>query len=298
MLHSSLIKKLVGHPLNQRQKIQTLSKFISWNIGMKLVSEPIVHEWIGGAKFIARKNEFCLAWNVHCGLLEFNDMSFLLHALSSDDLFVDVGANGGSYTLLASKVKGAKTICFEPVPDTHERLLANIRLNGIGDHVTPLNIGLSDAEGELSFTANPELTGKNHVLTDSEPSEHTVRVRVKTMDSALENKSPAMLKIDVEGFEAPVLHGAQKILSCPSLLSVIIELNESGARYGVKDDDIVRTLQDHGFSTYAYEPIHRKLEELNGKNRSAGNTIFIRDLEAVKSRIARAPKFEINGIEI
>jgi len=44
-----------------------------------------------------------------------NDMGFLLHFLRKDDLFLDVGANIGSYTVLAGGAVGAKSISFEPV---------------------------------------------------------------------------------------------------------------------------------------------------------------------------------------
>ena len=61
--------------------------------------------------------------NIYCGLAEFADMAFVLHVLRAGDLFVDIGANAGAYTLLASSVAGAKTTCFEPVPATYARLL-------------------------------------------------------------------------------------------------------------------------------------------------------------------------------
>ena len=63
---------------------------------------------------------------------------------SPADLFVDVGANVGSYTLLACSVRGARGICFEPVPLTYQRLLDNLRLNDMTERVRAFNLGLSD----------------------------------------------------------------------------------------------------------------------------------------------------------
>ena len=51
--------------------------------------------------------------NIYAGLHEFVDMAFCLHLLRSGDLFVDVGANIGSYTVLASKVAGANSVTLE-----------------------------------------------------------------------------------------------------------------------------------------------------------------------------------------
>jgi len=92
-----------------------------------LVPGEVVCEWVNGSKFIARTGDIGITGNIYCGLWEFPDMAFLLHALRADDLFVD--ANVGSYTILASSAIGASTVCFEPVPDTHDRLYTNIRLN-------------------------------------------------------------------------------------------------------------------------------------------------------------------------
>ena len=60
-------------------------------------------------------------------------MGFLLHVLRSEDLFVDVGANVGSYTILACSVVGARGISFEPVPSTYKRLVENMRLNHLDE---------------------------------------------------------------------------------------------------------------------------------------------------------------------
>ena len=66
--------------------------------------------------------------NIYAGLHEFADMAFTLHFLRPDDLFMDVGANVGSYTLLASGVCKARTISFEPYPETMAALRRNIDL--------------------------------------------------------------------------------------------------------------------------------------------------------------------------
>ena len=55
-----------------------------------------------------------------------------LHVLRKNDLFIDVGSNVGSFTILASKVVGANTIAFEPVHNARERFKKQIELNSIG----------------------------------------------------------------------------------------------------------------------------------------------------------------------
>ena len=70
--------------------------------------------------------------NVYCGLNDFEDMSFLVHYLRQDDVFVDVGANIGAYTVLA----GARTYAFEPIPAALHSLRDNLALNQISGRVS------------------------------------------------------------------------------------------------------------------------------------------------------------------
>jgi hypothetical protein len=102
-----------------------------------------------------------------------------------------------------------------------------------------------------------------------------------------------LIKIDVEGYERPVLAGAQRALADPRLLAVIMETNGSGVRYGVGDDELVSSMREHGFGMYAYDPFARRL---NVAERGSGNTIFVRDPEAVNVRVAGARRFSlVNG---
>ena len=162
---------------------------------------------------IVRPGETGFTQNIYCGLHEFSNMAYLLHTLTPDDLFVDVGANVGSYTALACAARGARGYSFEPVPTTYKRLLDNVRLNDLTSRVVSLNIGLSDADGELLFTTSENCT--NHVVPAGEAVVGATRVEVRPLDRVLESRSPNMIKIDVEGFETLVIKGAQH--NCQSI---------------------------------------------------------------------------------
>lgn len=290
------LKAITSHPLNRDRRIAALARFGKWQIGSRLVPGAIVYDWVNGSKLVVRTGETGLTGNIYTGLHEFSDMGFLLHVLREDDLFVDVGANAGSYSVLACAAIGASGVAFEPVPDTYRRLLANLRLNELSKKVVAMNMGVGAAAGHMFFTRNLDTT--NHVVSVDEHSAETISVEVITLDVALKGRSPSMLKIDVEGYEAPVMQGAETILRTDSLHSVIMELNGSGERYGFDESKLLELMFDYDFRTYSYDPLTRRLVSLEeGKNKASGNTLFIRNELLIKDRLKAAPTVKICGRE-
>jgi FkbM family methyltransferase len=231
--------------------------------------------------------------NVYTGLHDFADMGYLLHVLRDTDLFVDVGANVGSYTILACAAVGARAIAFEPAPQTHARLVENVRVNGAQSRVTCLNVGVGRDQGTVWFSGGSDTT--NHIAATDEGGPDLIEVAVRTLDSAVAGESPSLVKIDVEGYELPALEGAQRILANPSLHSMIIELNGSANRYGFDESRIVRMMWDKGFQMCSYDPFNRRLIDLGERSNAEGNTLFVRNREFVAHRLATAPPFRILG---
>ena len=95
----STIRFITNHPLNREHKLGAIIRFAKWQLGSRLVPGAVVYDWINGSRFLVKTGETGLTGNIYTGLHEFPDMGFLLHFLRSDDLFVDVGANVGSYTI-------------------------------------------------------------------------------------------------------------------------------------------------------------------------------------------------------
>lgn len=290
------LRFVATHPLTRRHKLKAIARITRWQVGTRMLSGTIVHDWVQGSRFYVRRGETGLTGNIYAGLHEFQDMAFLLHFLRDDDFFADIGANVGSYTILACAAIGARGIAFEPIPGTYERLVQNLRLNNLDQRVLALNQGAGAARAELRFTNDMDCT--NHALAADEQHASVVEVEVTTLDSALASCVPALMKIDVEGYETPVLDGASNTLGNPALHAVIMELNGSGERYGFDETRIQSMMGDHGFGTYAYDPFTRNLTNLHGKNLESGNTLFIRDLEYVRRRLQGAPKVRVIDCEI
>jgi FkbM family methyltransferase len=285
---------ILTHPLSKQCPIASLAAYAKWQIGSRLVPGPVVYDWVSRSKILVHRGETGVTGNVYVGLHEFEDMAFLLHVLRAHDLFIDVGANVGAYSVLASVAVGAKSVAFEPVPTTYARLLDNVRLNRADERIRCVNAAVGDAPGTIAFSSAADTT--NHALAVAEHCDQAIDVAVTTLDLALGECTPALLKIDVEGFETLVIRGGPMTLGAPSLLAVIMELNGNGKRYGFDDGKLIETMTALGFTPSTYEPFSRRLTTATAAYRNSGNLIFVRDEEAVRRRLQTADPVTIRGV--
>jgi FkbM family methyltransferase len=286
---------ILNHPLNCNHKIAALKRFITWQIGSRILAAPLIMNFVNDSKLIVKTGMTHATGNLYCGLYEFEDMAFVLHYLRSSDLFLDIGANIGSFSILASSAVGARSVSIEPIPATYNQLVNNVSLNQITELVRALNIGVGNKNGQLKFSSTQGAT--NHVLVNGSDAAGAVTVDVRTLDSILQDESPDLLKIDVEGFETQVVEGAANILSEKTLRAVIMELNGSGSKYDFDEDLLHQKMLSYGFQTYKYDPFERKLLKTNYRNYS-GNTLYIRDFQFVSDRVQQAQKFTVGDNSI
>lgn len=282
-----LLNHILNHPLNKNNKVVALLRFIKWQINTVLNQQPVIYAYTNKSKLIVKKGMTGATQNVYCGLQDYEDMFFLLHFLREQDYFLDIGANIGSYTVLAAAHVGANVISFEPVPTTYLHLLDNISINRVTDRVSALNLAVGSQKDVLSFTNT--LDTVNHVARPEE--KNVIRINVDSLDNVLEGKIPTLIKIDVEGFETEVLKGANQLLEKSGLKAIIIELNGSGKRYGFNEEDIHKSLLSYGFEPYQYQPKDRSLVKLVSFGNS--NTIYIRDIAFVLERLHSSEKITI-----
>lgn len=288
-----VLRSIVSHPLNQGAEFRALMRFLRWQVGSRLTSGAMVFEWVNGAKFLARTGETGLTGNIYNGFQEYAEMAFVLHVTRPGDLFVDVGANVGSYTVLACAAAGADGACFEPVPGTYERLRENIRLNDLEHRVRCANVGVGKERGVVAFSS--DMDAGNRVLADGEARAGRIDVQVDTLDALLEGRQPSLMKIDVEGYETAVIAGADETLASPSLRAVIMEINGSGEKFGFDEAQIFGRMAAHGFAPFTYDPPRRRLVALSAGNPFPENILFVRDLDAVRARLVSAPCYTVNG---
>ena len=284
---------ILNHPLGKRHPVKALIQFVWWQIQSSVrPSKLMVKPYLSGINFYARKGLTGITGNIYTGLHEFNDMAFLLHFLRPADVFFDIGANVGSYTLLASGLCDAKTIAIEASAYTAAITDKNISLNNLQDKATLINAAAGAEAGVLTFSKNEDTT--NHITSpDETPNTEVETVRVITIDSLVVNDNPALIKIDVEGFETEVLKGMNNTLKQESLKAIIIELNGNSIRYGFNEQDIHLLLMSSGFKPYHYDPFKRDLVPMTSYGNH--NTIYCRDIEYINTRLKTAKAFNIMG---
>lgn len=91
-----ILKFITSHPLTKEHKINAIKRFVKWQINARLNPYPVIYPFVNESKLIISKGLTGATGNLYTGLHEFTDMSFLLHFLRSEDLFIDIGANIGS----------------------------------------------------------------------------------------------------------------------------------------------------------------------------------------------------------
>lgn len=283
-----------SHPLSDDARVAAFCRLIRWQLGCFLLPGPKIVSWVNGSSLVLEKGMVGATGNYYFGLHEFEDMSFVLHFLQKDELFVDIGANVGTYTVLAGAVKKAKVVAVEPAPNTFRRLTTNVQINQIST-VNLLNVGLGATKNVLRFSTG--LDAENHVLTDSDVGYHeSIEIPIETLDEILDMQFPTMIKMDVEGFELEVIRGGVRTFSEKSLQALLIELNGAGERYGFDEVSIRDQLEEWGFHLCRYDPLLRKLDKIDkGEVNQNGNGLYIRDHEKVSARLKEAPPFSVLG---
>lgn len=169
-------------------------------------------------------------------------LDHVVKKLGSDLIVFDVGANVGGYTkeLIDSGVDTRVIFAFEPHPITFSALKENTSKYAC---VVPISSALSDQEGEVALYDRADENGTSHASLDKRIFliVHKVKskfniVKVDTIDAFSQRNmidTIDFLKIDVEGFELKVLHGARKMLKDKKIRCIQFEFTQLNSVIGV-----------------------------------------------------------------
>ncbi|MFI2369176.1 FkbM family methyltransferase [Streptomyces sp. NPDC018833] len=159
----------------------------------------------------------------------------LLFSLAKrSEVFVDVGAHTGLYSLLACLANPElRVFACEPNPDLARRIEANVLLNELGDRITIVEAAMSDTSGSATLSV-PRKRSHAASLRSPDPGEGAVEVKVKTGDELLAGLPVDLVKIDAEGLEAKVLRGMTEVLRARSP-KLVVECLDGAALNSARD---------------------------------------------------------------
>jgi FkbM family methyltransferase len=198
---------------------------------------------------------------------EFDERDFMLRFLRPGDVYADIGANVGLFTLIAAKIVGptGRVFAFEPVQKPHKRLVENIQLNKF-KNVQNEQVAFSDSSGSFEMmVAEDEMDGFNS-FAPPYMGEHYARetVTTNTWDAFAGLHKLAglvtLMKIDVEGWELKVLSGGQNLLSREDAPVLQVEFTDGAAKAaGSSCQEIYRSLESLGYKIYRHDRVTKTL---------------------------------------
>lgn len=283
------LKKILNHPLNKNHKIRTLLRLVWWKKNQLFFHIPAVVNLTTDIKCICYPESSFGSQIIYTKFPEYQEMSFLQHILNSDDIFVDVGAGLGDFSLIAaSKINQGEIFAFEPDPAAYIYLNENIALNNLKNKIHPLKQVVSDKIGFEKFSSN-KISELSHISTEEMEDRKFIKVQSTTLDHFFRNKKNIkiqVLKIDVEGAEYKVLQGSRGLLKDSAIDFLIIEVNQRNSLYEASSAKIFSFLSKFGYRIYLFDDV-LKLIHLNGykPKKNVYNILAARNSKTVIQRI-------------
>ncbi len=191
------------------------------------------------------------------GVYEPHIRDFFLEYLKPGDNFIDIGANVGMYTVPCAFRVGptGRVMAIEASPIIFQFLKNNLAINQV-DNTDLENYAASSKDDEIkSFYEAPEHNFGMGSL-GPQPDRESIPVPCKTLDSMLREKNFSRvkaIKIDVEGYEATVFEGAEKLLTGPQPPLIIFEFADwAEKRLGLSPGTSQRKLMDYGYDIWIF----------------------------------------------
>ncbi|MFP4633698.1 MAG: FkbM family methyltransferase [Candidatus Aenigmatarchaeota archaeon] len=188
----------------------------------------------------------------------------VLTSLREEDVFYDVGANLGTYSLPVAQKLGERAIyAFEPFRKNMDRLKENAELNGLEINLFPLALSDTNGTAEMEVFSDRPGETKNR-LSRGRTGRKTVKVETRRCDDLIEERGldkPDVVKIDVEGAELEVLRGMEESLENCRL--IYCEVHKEGLEERKSSrEELLKLLHDYGFDLGV---IHRRGGDLEIK---------------------------------
>lgn len=207
--------KLVGAMFKIRRIFNMVSK-----------SPVVVQTQYGRTTILVLKNEV-VGQLILAGDYEDQDIRHIMAKIKPNDVFLDVGANVGLFSLmLASEFPTISVHAFEPIPINVALVNLSKLLNGMENiHLNQTCVG--DRDGEIEFSVSSDSAFSSIIDTGRVSESMRIKSKIIKLDSYILKQQIThvdIIKIDVEGAEKLVLLGAEKLLSDMKPRLIMMEL--------------------------------------------------------------------------
>ena len=234
------------------------------------------------------------------GWFEAYEMIAVYRYLHDGDTVLDIGAHAGLYSVLARKAVGGlgRVFAFEPNPRTRQLLSRNLGVEPLTlddplkrKRRVVLPYAVSDRAGRNKLSREASGMSAYGALTES----NGIQVSTVTVDAVSEAaaiRSPAFLKIDVEGHEAAVIRGARATLETAQDLLVLVEFNDGNLkRAGSSAEELRAVIEETGYRLHDIDPSTGLMTPAVLKGTMYYKNLFaMRDVDAVNARIKSASR--------
>ena len=244
------------NPSCRQSILKALGRILVWQF-RKRVSNVPRRVTVGSCVFLAYPDSHYASRVVYSGgYPEFHEVKFLERFLRSGDTCIDIGANVGFYSVLMRSIVGVCGYVVSVEMGSVNRLREQIQANRF-QNVTVIK---SAVGAEVGY-ANLFETGEDctcRVALDGETSSGNVPM---TTLSELVGTYPDTLfvKMDIEGFEWPVLQGADYLLQNRRPPVIQVELAGYTKRYGASTSDVLGYCEGHGYRSAVYDGLKHEL---------------------------------------
>jgi FkbM family methyltransferase len=236
-----VVRYVWKHPSNDGNRTRALLRATTFQVRGRMLRK----------RTLARLGERSVIWAdlhrngasmvVYANPPDYSEMLIWRNCLGAGDLFVDVGANVGSYAIQLAEL-GAEVIAIEPAEDTFALLKENIALNGYS--IETIRAAAGSSSGTARFSHGKDCGN----CLDPDGAAEIVML---TIDSVIREREVAGMKVDVEGFEIEVLRGCERALSEHRLKLIQLEWNETSTRaVGTDRRPVADLLAKHGYRLY------------------------------------------------
>ena len=258
-----------------------LSRYFLPNVPFLLPDKHIPFRYFGGSIYLNLK-ESSMMRDRALGVYEYWKTRLFMELIEPGMTVVDVGANKGYFSLLFARLmkdKG-KVLSFEPDPESRCWLERSIELNGYTS-IKLYSYALSDRDGKsIFYPGKVSSLGSLFFFSNMNAEDRKpFTVETRKLDTILkkeEIENVDLIKIDVEGADLLVLHGARKTLKNENV-KLVMDIDVMDEK---KRQEILSFLASLDFKIYS---IGKKLKPVKTVKDLGCNDIYARDILAVKS---------------